>query len=106
MPNCSSLFANLSIGTEDKCSHFVVFYLMLRFFKCYFPMDSVDCVLQTLPTDMRALQDFEEDDKLQIKANDVITIIEGRSVHAVTLFSQVVSLYGVLWFFTLLRFVR
>lgn len=35
---------------------------------------------QTLPTDMRALQDFEEEDKLQIKMNDVITIIEGRSV--------------------------
>lgn len=29
---------------------------------------------------MRALQDFEDDDKLQIKANDVITIIEGRWV--------------------------
>lgn len=67
-------------------------------------MGSVDCVLQTLPTDMRALQDFEEDDKLQIKANDVITIIEGRSVHAVTLFSQVVSLYGASWFFTLPSF--
>lgn len=39
-------------------------------------------VLQTMPTDMRALQDFEEDDKLQIKANDIITIIEGRSVYA------------------------
>lgn len=38
------------------------------------------CVLQTMPTDMRALQDFEEEDKLQIKMNDVITIIEGRSV--------------------------
>lgn len=33
-----------------------------------------------MPTDMRALQDFEEEDKLQIKMNDVITIIEGRSV--------------------------
>lgn len=38
------------------------------------------CVLQTMPTDMRALQDFDEEDKLQIKMNDVITIIEGRSV--------------------------
>ena len=38
------------------------------------------CVWQTMPTDMRALQDFEEEDKLQIKMNDVITIIEGRSV--------------------------
>lgn len=39
------------------------------------------CVcVQTMPTDMRALQDFEEEDKLQIKMNDVITIIEGRSV--------------------------
>lgn len=35
--------------------------------------------LQTMPTDMRALQDFEEPDKLKIHANDVITIIEGRS---------------------------
>lgn len=34
---------------------------------------------QTMPTDMRALQDFEEEDKLQIQMNDVITIIEGRS---------------------------
>lgn len=33
-----------------------------------------------MPTDMRALQDFEDEDKLQIKMNDVITIIEGRSV--------------------------
>lgn len=65
-------------------------------------MDFFECVLQTMPTDMRALQDFEEDDKLQIKANDVITIIEGRSVHTVTLFSEVVSLYGILWFFTVL----
>lgn len=37
-------------------------------------------VFQTIPTDMRALQDFEEEDKLQINMNDVITIIEGRSV--------------------------
>lgn len=42
----------------------------------------MSCALQTMPTDMRALQDFEEDDKLQIKANDIITIIEGRSVYA------------------------
>lgn len=34
---------------------------------------------QTLPTDMRALQDFDEPDKLQIQMNDIITIIEGRS---------------------------
>ncbi|XP_075903529.1 activated CDC42 kinase 1 isoform X2 [Nelusetta ayraudi] len=40
-----------------------------------------DFLLETLPTDMRALQDFEDDDKLQIKANDVITIIEGRAEH-------------------------
>lgn len=39
------------------------------------------CVLQTMPTDMRALQDFEEEDKLQIQMNDVITIIEGRLVN-------------------------
>ena len=38
------------------------------------------CALQTMPTDMRALQDFEDEDKLQIQMNDVITIIEGRSV--------------------------
>ena len=38
------------------------------------------CVPQTMPTDMKALQDFEEEDKLQIKMNDVITMIEGRSV--------------------------
>ncbi|KAK0143669.1 Activated CDC42 kinase 1 [Merluccius polli] len=34
-----------------------------------------------MPTDMRALQDFEEEDKLQINMNDVITIIEGRAEH-------------------------
>ncbi|XP_035475488.2 activated CDC42 kinase 1 isoform X2 [Scophthalmus maximus] len=40
-----------------------------------------DFLLETMPTDMRALQDFEEDDKLQIKMNDVITIVEGRAEH-------------------------
>jgi len=33
-----------------------------------------------MPTDMCALQDFDEPDKLHIQANDVITIIEGRWV--------------------------
>ncbi|XP_065126098.1 tyrosine kinase, non-receptor, 2b isoform X2 [Paramisgurnus dabryanus] len=36
-------------------------------------------LVETLPTDMRALQDFDEPDKLQIHMNDVITIIEGRA---------------------------
>ncbi|KAM9331628.1 activated CDC42 kinase 1 isoform 2-T2 [Pholidichthys leucotaenia] len=40
-----------------------------------------DFLLETMPTDMRALQDFEEEDKLQIKLNDIITIIEGRAEH-------------------------
>ncbi|XP_056220977.1 activated CDC42 kinase 1 isoform X1 [Seriola aureovittata] len=40
-----------------------------------------DFLLETMPTDMRALQDFEEEDKLEIKMNDVITIIEGRAEH-------------------------
>ncbi|XP_034415846.1 activated CDC42 kinase 1 [Cyclopterus lumpus] len=40
-----------------------------------------DFLLETVPTDMKALQDFEEDDKLQIKMNDVITIVEGRAEH-------------------------
>uniref|UniRef100_A0AAV2L7I0 Activated CDC42 kinase 1 n=1 Tax=Knipowitschia caucasica TaxID=637954 RepID=A0AAV2L7I0_KNICA len=40
-----------------------------------------DFLLETMPTDMRTLQDFEEEDKLQIKMNDVITIIEGRAEH-------------------------
>ncbi|KAM7390168.1 hypothetical protein PAMA_008375 [Pampus argenteus] len=40
-----------------------------------------DFLHETMPTDMRALQDFEEEDKLQIKMNDVITIIEGRAEH-------------------------
>lgn len=35
-------------------------------------------VSQTMPTDMCALQDFDEPDKLYIQVNDVITIIEGR----------------------------
>ncbi|KAM4728246.1 activated CDC42 kinase 1-like isoform 2-T3 [Anableps anableps] len=36
-------------------------------------------LLETMPTDMCALQDFDEIDKLHIKVNDVITIIEGRA---------------------------
>ncbi|XP_053268601.1 activated CDC42 kinase 1 [Pleuronectes platessa] len=40
-----------------------------------------DFLLETMPTDMRALQDFEDEDKLQIQMNDVITIIEGRAEH-------------------------
>ncbi|KAF7660199.1 hypothetical protein LDENG_00286060 [Lucifuga dentata] len=40
-----------------------------------------DFLLETMPTDMRALQDFEEEDKLQINMNDIITIIEGRAEH-------------------------
>ncbi|KAM9844515.1 activated CDC42 kinase 1-like [Aulostomus maculatus] len=36
-------------------------------------------LLETMPTDMCALQDFDELDKLQIQINDVITIIEGRA---------------------------
>ncbi|XP_021171317.2 tyrosine kinase, non-receptor, 2b isoform X4 [Fundulus heteroclitus] len=38
-------------------------------------------LLETMPTDMCALQDFDEVDKLHIKVNDVITIIEGRAEH-------------------------
>ncbi|XP_069368045.1 tyrosine kinase, non-receptor, 2b isoform X11 [Paralichthys olivaceus] len=36
-------------------------------------------LLESMPTDMCALQDFDEPDKLQIQLNDVITIIEGRA---------------------------
>ncbi|MBN3288554.1 ACK1 kinase, partial [Polyodon spathula] len=36
-------------------------------------------LVETMPTDMLALQDFEEPDKLLIQMNDVITIIEGRA---------------------------
>ncbi|XP_041848152.1 tyrosine kinase, non-receptor, 2b isoform X6 [Melanotaenia boesemani] len=36
-------------------------------------------LLETMPTDMCALQDFDEPDKLQIQINDIITIIEGRA---------------------------
>ncbi|XP_034071350.1 tyrosine kinase, non-receptor, 2b isoform X2 [Gymnodraco acuticeps] len=36
-------------------------------------------LLQTMPTDMCALQDFDEPEKLHIQINDVITIIEGRA---------------------------
>nr|XP_030715300.1 activated CDC42 kinase 1 isoform X18 [Globicephala melas] len=38
-----------------------------------------DFLLEAQPTDMRALQDFEESDKLHIQMNDVITVIEGRA---------------------------
>ncbi|KAL0966857.1 hypothetical protein UPYG_G00301030 [Umbra pygmaea] len=36
-------------------------------------------LLETMPTDMCALQDFEKADYLEIQVNDVITIIEGRA---------------------------
>ncbi|KAJ3595625.1 hypothetical protein NHX12_004928, partial [Muraenolepis orangiensis] len=36
-------------------------------------------LLESMPTDMSALQDFEEADKLLIQINDVITVIEGRA---------------------------
>uniref|UniRef100_A0A8C6LEI1 Activated CDC42 kinase 1 n=1 Tax=Nothobranchius furzeri TaxID=105023 RepID=A0A8C6LEI1_NOTFU len=36
-------------------------------------------LLETMPTDMCALQDFNEADKLLIQVSDVITIIEGRA---------------------------
>ncbi|XP_043926220.1 activated CDC42 kinase 1 isoform X2 [Protopterus annectens] len=38
-----------------------------------------DFLVEAQPIDMRALQDFEEPDKLQIQMNDVITVIEGRA---------------------------
>ncbi|XP_019358999.1 PREDICTED: activated CDC42 kinase 1 isoform X2 [Gavialis gangeticus] len=38
-----------------------------------------DFLVEAQPTDMRALQDFEEPDKLHIQMNDVITVIEGRA---------------------------
>ncbi|XP_072264381.1 activated CDC42 kinase 1 isoform X4 [Pyxicephalus adspersus] len=37
-----------------------------------------DFLVEAQPTDMRALQDFQEPDKLHIQINDVITVIEGR----------------------------
>ncbi|XP_039344119.1 activated CDC42 kinase 1 isoform X4 [Mauremys reevesii] len=37
-----------------------------------------DFLLEAQPTDMRALQDVEEPEKLHIQMNDVITVIEGR----------------------------
>ncbi|XP_077785741.1 activated CDC42 kinase 1 isoform X2 [Podarcis muralis] len=38
-----------------------------------------DFLLEAQPTDMRALQDFDEPDKLHIEMNDIITVIEGRA---------------------------
>ncbi|KAG8581624.1 hypothetical protein GDO81_007737 [Engystomops pustulosus] len=38
-----------------------------------------DFLIEAQPTDMRALQDFQEPDKLHIEMNDVITVIEGRA---------------------------
>ncbi|XP_053243299.1 activated CDC42 kinase 1 isoform X3 [Podarcis raffonei] len=38
-----------------------------------------DFLLEAQPTDMRALQDFDEPDKLHIQMNDIITVIEGRA---------------------------
>ncbi|XP_067417186.1 activated CDC42 kinase 1 isoform X2 [Emydura macquarii macquarii] len=38
-----------------------------------------DFLLEAQPTDMRALQDVDEPDKLHIQMNDVITVIEGRA---------------------------
>ncbi|XP_077592135.1 activated CDC42 kinase 1 [Stigmatopora nigra] len=40
-----------------------------------------DFLTESTPTDMRALQDSTEDDKLHIQMNDVITIIDGRAEH-------------------------
>ncbi|XP_061777545.1 activated CDC42 kinase 1-like isoform X3 [Nerophis ophidion] len=40
-----------------------------------------DFLMETMPTDMRALQDFAEEGKLEIQMNDVIAIIEGRAEH-------------------------
>ncbi|XP_069473609.1 activated CDC42 kinase 1 isoform X7 [Ambystoma mexicanum] len=37
-----------------------------------------DFLIEAQPTDMRALQDFDEPDKLHIEMDDVITILEGR----------------------------
>nr|XP_042699846.1 activated CDC42 kinase 1 isoform X9 [Chrysemys picta bellii] len=37
-----------------------------------------DFLLEAQPTDMRALQDVDEPEKLHIQMNDVITVIEGR----------------------------
>ncbi|XP_069473607.1 activated CDC42 kinase 1 isoform X5 [Ambystoma mexicanum] len=38
-----------------------------------------DFLIEAQPTDMRALQDFDEPDKLHIEMDDVITILEGRA---------------------------
>ncbi|XP_053895677.1 activated CDC42 kinase 1 isoform X2 [Malaclemys terrapin pileata] len=38
-----------------------------------------DFLLEAQPTDMRALQDVDEPEKLHIQMNDVITVIEGRA---------------------------
>ncbi|KAM4693385.1 activated CDC42 kinase 1 isoform 2-T2 [Discoglossus pictus] len=38
-----------------------------------------DFLVEAQPTDMRALQDFQEPDKLHIQIDDVITVIEGRA---------------------------
>ncbi|XP_063772588.1 activated CDC42 kinase 1 isoform X3 [Pseudophryne corroboree] len=38
-----------------------------------------DFLVEARPTDMRALQDFQEPDKLHIQMDDVITVIEGRA---------------------------
>ncbi|XP_061777549.1 activated CDC42 kinase 1-like isoform X3 [Nerophis ophidion] len=40
-----------------------------------------DFLMETMPTDMRALQGFAEEGKLEIQMNDVIAIIEGRAEH-------------------------
>lgn len=52
---------------------------------------------QAQPTDMRALQDFEEADKLHIQMNDIITVIEGRycmGTHGPAASFSAASLYG------------
>lgn len=63
-------------GLENSDEHFTirVFFAKISNFWSFF------CVSQTMPTDMCALQDFDEPDKLYIQVNDVITIIEGRWV--------------------------
>lgn len=62
---CVGLALSLKLGGMDMMGDCV---------PCPHPL----CPPQAQPTDMRALQDFEEPDKLHIQMNDIITVIEGR----------------------------
>lgn len=67
-------------GFDDELAIKVEYISLVSHAFVFFVFFILICIFQTMPTDMCALQDFDEPDKLHILINDVITIIEGRWV--------------------------